>query len=300
MHTDVQLAVLFADVVGSTRLYEHLGDGPARTLIASALDVLREATESHRGSVVKTMGDEIMATFAAPSDAIAAAARMQRVVGTLPQPADGLSRIAIRIGCHFGPVVLEAADVFGSTVHTANRVTSLAKAGQIMITESVVGRLGTDWQFAVRHVEVATLRGFTEETALFEVLWRVEDATGVMPVSTIGSGGRVRPARLRVRVDRKELTISDPPRTLNLGRAEENDLLVPGSLVSRLHARIEAGRGSFQFVDQSTNGSFVQMEGGEIQFVRRDTVSLQGSGRIGLGREPSADDPGTIYYVCEN
>ena len=92
-------------------------------------------------------------------DAVSAAARIQRNVGTLPQPADGLARIAIRIGCHFGPVVREQADIFGSTVHTANRVTSLAKAGQIMVTESVISRLGADWQPAVRHVDVATLRG---------------------------------------------------------------------------------------------------------------------------------------------
>jgi adenylate cyclase len=300
MHTDVQLAVLFADVVGSTRLYERLGDTAARALIGASLDIMRDATESHRGSVIKTMGDEIMATFPSPADAIAAAARMQRALAAHPPPADGVSRVAIRIGCHFGPVVHEEFDVFGSTVHTANRLTSLAKAGQIMVTEPVVSRLGPEWQSAVRHVDVATLRGFSDETALYEVVWHFEDATGVIHIPAQGSGGRSRSARLRVGLNGTELTLSEPLSVVNLGRAEENDLMVPGSLVSRLHARIEARKGSFQFIDQSTNGSFVQVNGGEVQFVRRDTISLEGSGTIGLGREPSADDPGTIHYACED
>lgn len=300
MHTDVQLAVLFADVVGSTQLYERLGDGPARSLVGSTLAILCEAVVSQRGTVVKTIGDEIMATFPSCGDAVTAAARMHRSVGTLPIPADGMTHLAIRVGCHFGSVVQDHGDVFGSTVHTANRVTSLAKAGQIMITAAVVAHLDGDWRSAVRHVDVATLRGFSEETALYDIVWRMEDATGVLHVPPSGVGGRVRPTRLRVRVGDRELTITDPLRAISLGRAEENDLPIPGSLVSRLHARIEAARGSFQFVDQSTNGSFVQADGLEAQFVRRDTVSLSGSGRIGLGREPADDDPGTVHYACED
>jgi adenylate cyclase len=300
MHTDVQLAVLFADIVGSTRLYERLGDAAARALIGTSLQVMRDATESHRGTVIKTMGDEIMATFPSPADAIAAAARMQRALGSHPQLSDGVSRVAIRIGCHFGPVVQEEFDIFGSTVHTANRVTSLAKAGQIMVTEPVVSRLGPDWQSAVRHVDVATLRGFSDETALYEVIWHFEEATGVIHLPAHGVIGRARAARLRLAVNGTALTLSDPVQSVNLGRAEENDLTVPGSLVSRLHARIEARKGAFHFIDQSTNGSFVSVDGGEMHFVRRDAVTLEGSGRIGLGREPADDDPGTVRYVCED
>ncbi|MEI6459789.1 MAG: adenylate/guanylate cyclase domain-containing protein [Pseudomonadota bacterium] len=300
MHTDVQLAVLFADVVGSTRLYEQYGDAAARELVGAALDLMRDSTEAHSGTVIKTMGDEIMATFATAGDAIAAAAQMQRAIASRPQFNVGTTRIAIRIGCHFGPVMREPRDVFGATVHTANRLTSLAKAEQIMVTEEVVIRLPPQWQGAVRHVDIATLRGFSEEVALFEVLWHAEDATSVLQIVVPGAGGRTRSTRLRISVNGSELTLTDAPRVIQLGRGEGNELVVPGTLVSRHHARVEVSKTGFQFIDQSTNGSFVQPEGGEMQFVRRDTVTLVGDGRIGLGREPTTGDSGTIFYYSED
>ena len=63
MGKDIELAILFADVVGSTRLYELMGDLRARDMVAICIDVMRSATEQHQGTVIKTMGDEVMSTF---------------------------------------------------------------------------------------------------------------------------------------------------------------------------------------------------------------------------------------------
>src|SRR5690606_39970352 len=89
--------------------------------------------------------------------------------------------IAIRIGGHFGPVVLENRDIFGAAVHTANRMTSQAKAGQIMVTSAIVGRLAPEWQSVVRQIDVATFKGNTREDERYEVLWQQEDATSMLP-----------------------------------------------------------------------------------------------------------------------
>ena len=67
MGKDIELAILFADVVGSTRLYEMMGDLRARDMVAICIDVMRSATEQHQGTVIKTMGDEVMATFPTPT-----------------------------------------------------------------------------------------------------------------------------------------------------------------------------------------------------------------------------------------
>jgi hypothetical protein len=241
-----------------------------------------------------------MATFAQPNDAIHAAAKMQRLIGSESGINRGPARVAIRIGCHFGPVMLEQRDVFGSTVHTANRLTSQAKGGQIMVTDDIVSRLSADWRSAVRHVDVATLRGFRDEVTLYEVIWHAEDITSVLQVPNILGAARMRTASLCVSLQGRDLRLSDEGQVLYLGRADGNDMIVPGSLVSRLHARIEVGRVSFQFIDQSTNGSFVHPDGREVVFVRRDTLSLEGAGAIGLGREPKEDDPGTLRYRCEH
>ncbi len=84
-----------------------------------------------------------------------------------------------------------------------------------------------------------------------------------------------------------------------IGRADENDLVIRGNLISRIHARIELSRHQFLLIDQSTNGTFVQSNGGEESFVRRDSMELKGAGMIGLGRVPEADSPQTIRFACE-
>ena len=113
MGKDIEVAILFADVVGSTQLYEQLGDVKAREMVGRCLDIMREATEANKGTVIKTMGDEVMSTFPTPDDAMNAAKRMQEKISTDSELAHENGHVAIRIGCHFGPVVQEQRDIFG-------------------------------------------------------------------------------------------------------------------------------------------------------------------------------------------
>src|SRR6201993_5077572 len=178
MGKDIELAILFADVVGSTRLYEQMGDLRARDMVAICIDVMRSATEQRQGTVIKTMGDEVMSTFPSADEALNAAAQMQQQISTHAQLKVDNQSVAIRVGCHFGPVVLEARDVFGASVHTANRMTSQAKADQIITTAATVERLSPEWRASVRQIDVATIRG-GGEIALYEVLWQMEDVTSM-------------------------------------------------------------------------------------------------------------------------
>ena len=141
MGKDIEVAILFADVVGSTQLYEQLGDAKARQMVSRCLDIMREATEANRGSVIKTMGDEVMSTFPTADDAMNAARADARANHDGRGARARHGHVAIRIGCHYGPVVQEHRDIFGSAVHTANRMTSQAKAKQIITTLSTVERL---------------------------------------------------------------------------------------------------------------------------------------------------------------
>ena len=166
MGKEIEVAILFADVVGSTKLYELLGDLRARDMVGICIDVMRAATDQNHGTVIKTMGDEVMATFPTADDALNAAAQMQKQIVTHPQLKVDEQTVAIRIGCNFGPVVLENRDIFGSAVHTANRMTSQAKAGQIMTTATMVERLSSDWRAQVRQIDVATLKGSQQRGGL--------------------------------------------------------------------------------------------------------------------------------------
>lgn len=301
MGKDIELAILFADVVGSTRIYEVMGDSRARDMVLTCVDIMRNATERHHGTVIKTIGDEVMATFPTPNDAVNAGSHMQHDIRGHAELRVEAQPIAIRIGCHFGPVVLENRDIFGSAVHTANRMTSQAKAGQIMITRSMVDGLASEWRSAVRQIDVATLKGKTSEDELYEVLWQKEDATSMLPALALGAVSREhRPKRLRLRVHGQEVIIDDTRTNVVIGRAEESDIVIKGNLISRLHARIELSRNKFMLVDQSTNGTFVTTGNGEEAFVRRDSMQLKGEGLIGLGRAPESGSQQTLRFTCED
>jgi len=299
MGKDIELAILFADVVGSTRLFEELGDVRARDTIATCIEVMRTATEEHNGTVIKTMGDEVMATFPSADEALSAAAQMQQQISVHAHLKNDGHPVAIRIGCHYGPVVLENRDVFGATVHTANRMTSQAKAGQIVTTATTVELLAPEWRASVRQIDVATLKGQGGEVTLFEVLWQTEDVTSMVPAIALAGRESRRSVRLRLRTFDQEVVLDERRPQASIGRAEDNDLVVKGNLISRLHARIETSRNKFVLIDQSTNGTFVQGSSGEEAFVRRDSMQLKGEGMIGLGRTPEHGSPQTIRYVCE-
>jgi adenylate cyclase len=298
MGKDIELAILFADVVGSTRLYDQMGDARARDMVAICIEVMRGATEQRQGTVIKTMGDEVMATFPTADAALNAAAQMQQQISTNAQLKVDGQPVAIRIGCHFGPVMLENRDVFGAAVHTANRMTSQAKAGQIVTTAATVERLSPEWRASCRQIDIATLKGQGSEVALYEVLWQTEDVTSMVPGIAVESRA-ARAMRLRLRCEDRELVVDERHSVVTIGRAEDCDVIVKGNLISRLHARIEISRNKFVLIDQSTNGTFVQNADGEESFVRRDSVQIRGRGMIGLGRLPEQGSPQTIRFACE-
>ena len=300
MGKEVEVAILFADVVGSTQLYEQLGDAKAREMVGRCLEIMREATEGNHGSVIKTMGDEVMSTFPTADEAMSAAKRMQERISADPALVHENGHVAIRIACHFGAVVQEQRDIFGSAVHTANRMTSQAKAKQIITTMSTVERLSPEWQAAARQIDVATVRGKADEVVLFEVIWQPEEATSMLPTVPWSSAKSKRGRRLSLRCQGQEVTVGEGRKSVTLGRAEDNDIVVKGNLISRLHARVEASRDRFTLIDESTNGTFVQTSDGEEIFVRRDNTLLTGAGVIGLGRVAQPNTPLAIHYVVED
>jgi len=195
MGRDVEVVILFANVVGSTQLYDQLGDDQAREMVGRCLEIMRAATEEHSGSVIKIMGDEVMSTFPVADDAMNAAKQMQEKISADTSLRHGDGHVAIRVGCHFGPVVQENRDIFGSAVHTANRMTSQAKAQQIITTSETVEQFSDEWSGMVRQIDVAVVRGKADEVVLFEVLWQPDEATSMLP--TVGLG---RPASRTKRV----------------------------------------------------------------------------------------------------
>lgn len=292
MARDLEVAIIFADVVGSTQLYDKYGDTQASETVAACLNVMKDATHQYNGTVIKTIGDEVMSTFESVDEAMGAAVMMQGRISAESKKDDGIP-VSIRIGCHYGPVVQEQNDIFGAAVHTANRMTSQAKSRQIVISGETVKHMSLDLQKQTRQIDVATVRGRIDEVALWELLWNPEEATSMLP--TIGWEDKERRAsKMLVSFRDTTVEVSEKRKGINIGRADDNDVVIKGNLISRIHAKVEMRRGKFVLIDQSTNGTFLQDLDGKETFVRRDMAELSEEGTIGLGR---AETPGTSLAI---
>src|SRR6266403_362007 len=137
----LSLTFLFSDLKGSTELYDQVGDLVAFDLVNEHFRLLQEIIASERGAVVKTIGDAVMATFATPNRAIAAAIRMREAMSDLGAERQHQS-LGLKMGIHEGSclaVTLNAQqDYFGQTVNIASRVQGLAASRSIVVTEQVV------------------------------------------------------------------------------------------------------------------------------------------------------------------
>ena len=295
MARDLEVAILFADVVGSTQLYDKFGDTKASETVAICLDVMKDATHQFNGTVIKTIGDEVMSTFASVDEAMGAAVIMQTRISAESKQDDRIP-VSIRVGCHFGPVVQEQNDIFGAAVHTANRMTSQAKARQIVISGETVEKMSPKLKEQTRQIDVATVRGKMDEIALYELLWNPEEATSMLPTIEWENRGRHTVSRMLLTFRDQSVELSDTRKSANIGRADDNDLVIKGNLISRIHAKVELRRGKFVLVDQSTNGTFILDVRGEETFVRRDSTELNGEGTIGLGRAEHPGDSLAIHF----
>jgi adenylate cyclase len=288
------LAILFADVCGSTRLYETLGDATARHMIGRCIELMSEATKSHAGSVVKVIGDEVMCVFAGADDAAAAALDMQERVSSAVVSGAGLANMAIHVGFHYGPVVNEDNDVFGDAVNVAARMVNFAKADQIVTTGATVERLSDRWRGSTRQIDRAALRGKSGEIDVYELVWQEEDVTRIAGKSWIPEGAL--PQHLTLDYGAREIEVDERRPSITVGRGEQNELVIKDDRISRLHARIEYRNHRFTLSDQSTNGSYVVDASGTPRLVRHDSFTLSGAGAICFGRKPAPGEAGLVRY----
>ena len=292
-------AVLFADISGSTRLYEILGDTRALATINGCLDILQRLTKDHHGRVVKTIGDEIMALFPDADTAVQTACEMQLAVTAMP-PVDNI-RVAVRIGFHCGPVIEDErdGDVFGDTVNTAARMANIAKGGQIITSGVTVSKLPRVMRASARLLDALTVKGKAEDIEVFEVIWQ-ESSEMTMMSGRTQSLHAAQEAGLRL-VHRGDEFILDAERpSAMLGRDAQAEVVIQDRMASRAHAKIERRRDKFVFIDQSTNGSYITINGEKEIQLRREELLLRGSGRISFGHSYSKDPSEVVEFFCNN
>ncbi|RZL54036.1 MAG: FHA domain-containing protein, partial [Variovorax sp.] len=281
--------VVFADLTGSTRVFEAMGNARATETVTRLTQWIAGVCESHGGRVVKMLGDGVLAIFPGGHAATQAVLELQRNHQKRLQAWPAPLRMDLQIGVASGDVLEVDGDCYGDAVNLASRLSDLAGPGQIWATESVVSQLK---EGEVRHRSLGpiNIRGKNELPVVHRIDWQ-EEITDFMTMPAALVQARQAPDSAFGQIELKWLDVrtlfSASELPIHLGRVDDAQFVVNDPRVSRLHARIEARQGSCVLVDVSTYGTWVRFHGSagpssEIA-LRRDECVLHGSGEIGLG-----------------
>jgi class 3 adenylate cyclase len=286
------VAVLFADIAGSTSLYEVLGDATAKAMIDEALVEMSAVTARHGGRVVKTIGDEVMCVFDGADRGFIAATDMQLRIDKLPV-VNGAKR-KIRVGFHAGPVIEESGDVFGDTVNTAARMAGLAKGLQIFTTRATVDMLPPALRMGTRDIAALAIKGKADDLAVCEVIWQEsDDLTMTAPSVNVPQSQSV----LVLKHGSSEIVMNATRTMVSLGRDAASDFVIADPKASRNHARIERRRDKYFLADQSTNGTFVTFAGEQELSLRREELMLRGTGHLTFGHSAAESAAETVEFM---
>ena len=293
------VTVVFADLTGSTGLFESLGNTKATRAITSLTQWIGKVSAAHGGRVVKYLGDGVLVVFADNAKALGAVIEIQRLhqqrIGDWPQQL----RMGLQIGMARGEIVEKGGDCFGDAVNLASRLSDMSGREQIFASSAVIDRLeksGT--ASAVRSTCLGELdiRGRTEACVVHKIEWQPEVLSELMTVrAALGEStpdsrefGTLPEIELSWHETHTAFTQKQLPAFL--GRDSNAQFVVKDPRVSRRHANIEYRGGKFYVEDVSSYGTWVRFSDTKaVVALRRQECVLMTDGEIALGA--SFEDP---------
>ncbi|WP_225785093.1 adenylate/guanylate cyclase domain-containing protein [Xenophilus sp. Marseille-Q4582] len=296
--------VVFADLTGSTRVFEAMGNARATDTVTQITQWVGRVCEAHRGRVVKLLGDGVLAVFPGGPGAVAAVQELQRGHAKRLQSWPLALRMELQIGVASGEVVEVDGDTYGDAVNVASRLSDLAGPRQIWATETVIAQLH-EGHAEHRNLGAIHIRGRQDAPVVYCIDWQEEASellTRPSPLLTLPAAapdsdfGQIELAWLDMR---SLFGVGQLP--IHLGRVGDVDFVVNDPRVSRMHARLESRNGRCVLVDVSTYGTWVRLHAGdggtdtEIA-LRREECVLHGSGEIALGAPLSDFTAPTIRF----
>jgi class 3 adenylate cyclase len=282
--------VVFADLVGSTGIFERLGDETAGRFVTQLTGALSKTFEEHHGRVVKLLGDGIFTVFQSESDAVAACVAIQSRLKDKPvYPGGSGHAVQMQMGVESGEVVEIEGDCYGDAVNSAARLADLAGAEQILTTARVRDSLPAFQQAQLRSLGPMYLRGKQEVTEVFRVEWNDErDAEATVMGASMFVPGKE--SRLELAAGGTVIDVPATGEKVTIGRAATASLSLNDGRVSRVHATAQWRGGHFVLEDASSFGTWVYFGGqAEPVVLRRTECYLVGQGQISLGCERGAE-----------
>ncbi len=284
----VKSIVMFADISGSSALFERLGNKEAMHAVERCLKRMNRSIEGYRGQTLQIVGDELLARFDSAEDACQAAIDMQQRIADLP-PVSG-HKLNIRIGLHAGMVTELDGKISGEVVTNTARIAGISRSTQILGSSALVDELAKHG-INTAATPAPELGSITENGARVELFYIQWPGHGIAPES-LGPQSILPGARLCIRYRGKPHILDAKNPVLTLGRDLNSKLIIEDRKASRQHARIEKRESGYYLVDSSSNGSFVSIAGRQEIMLRKHELMLEGSGRICFGtsgNDPAAD-----------
>ena len=304
----VERTVLFADLRGSTSMYETLGNTDATAVVTQSVALLARIVINHGGRVVKTLGDGLMAMFTAPDSAVTAADDMHESLERIGAPGDGglaaharAVPLKLQVGLAHGEVIEMSGDVFGDAVNVAARLIDHAGDNETLVTSNVLEGLGEVEQARFRSLDRMQLRGRVEPVHVY--LLEATRRFGDTAATAFGdfAAPTAEPEGIRLVWLDQSRVYAGASLPLILGRSPQATYIIDDTRVSRSHARIVWHGGTFQLTDLSYNGTYVRFDHDpEVIGLRRGSCTLHGSGVIGLGAPPvDAASPSVRFEILK-
>ncbi|MEY4883366.1 MAG: hypothetical protein RIS34_1220 [Pseudomonadota bacterium] len=286
----VRTTVVFTDLIGSTGVFEAVGNVKATEVITQLTGWIGEVCVAYGGRVVKTMGDGVLAVFPEGPEAIEAVVEMQRShqKNMLHMPPS--LQMPIRIGVASGDVEIVSGDCYGDAVNVAARLSDLTGPNQIWANGESLVYANLREGVRMRSLGPITIRGRAEHCLAYQVDWKEGESTDFLTMQAVLDskagdpptdvlGGQVELSWLDTNKVFKSFEMP-----VHVGRVREVEFPVNDPRVSRTHARIDWRNGSVMLVDVSTYGVWVRFAGAASDLVlRREECVLHGRGEIALG-----------------
>jgi class 3 adenylate cyclase len=292
----IQTTVVFADLFGSTRVFESVGNVKATETVTQATTWIAKKISNNGGRVVKYLGDGVLSTFQSSADAIAAVVDIQRSYQLRLERQEPALYMPLRIGVVRGDVEMVDGDCYGDAVNIASRLSELTGPHQIWVNDKTLENNLQMPHVHFRSLGQISLRGRAEPCSVYQVEWQEEVDSDFFTIQASISpeldamqddvlGAQV---ELSWMDTRKSFRAFDMP--ILIGRTRQLEFVVNDPRVSRTHARIDWRNGSMMLVDVSSYGCWVRFAGGKTDVIlRRDECVLHGKGEIALGS--SFNDP---------
>lgn len=290
--------VMFADISGSSPLIKLLGDTKANFLIQELLTLMTDLTLKYHGSVIKSIGDEIMTCFNSADAAANAAYEMQELAINFQSD----QSLKLRIGIDTGSTIRDKNDLFGETVNNAAYLTGIAKGGKILLSKNAFDTLSPITKNLCYKYDNIILKGHTLKTRIYRMDWEQNtnadhsDVTVHRGLQNFTQAAKL--SKLEISSKNQKFILTKDMAPFTIGRnAGVSSFFISSSFASRDHCQIIFRRGKFILCDTNTNGTYVMTNKKEEIYLRREELPLTGQGIITIGQPAHKAGEDLIQYI---